>query len=378
MEEQLLVQEFANGITLLGQPMEQVSSAALTFALRAGGSRDPDGREGSASVAAEWLLRGAGQRSSRQLNDALDSLGCQHHESVLSEHLQLSACLLGRNLTEALALYADILQRPRLDDDTFDPCLKLILQDLEALEYEPARKCNQLLREKFFPQPLGRNVYGSARSLEALTAADVRTHVQSHLSPHGAIFAVAGRFDWNALCEKIEALFGAWTGEDLSSSPPVTAAPTAGTTHSRLFTEVREKRGLAYLVQTSHVSLRDHAGIFTYAATRPDSARETFDVTVGELRRLADGVEAEELARAKTQLRSALVMQGQSTAARAGSLLSDWYHLGRLRSLAEVSAAVEAVTREDVREYLQQYPANNFTILTVGPDPMDIPEDGIA
>jgi predicted Zn-dependent peptidase len=415
LTEQLLAQEFANGLTLLGQPMGQVSSAALTFAVRAGASCDPEGGEGAASIAAEWLLRGASDRTSRQLNDALDSLGCQHHETVLSEHLQLSACLLGRNLADALALYADILLRPRLEDESFEPCRMLIAQDLDALEDEPAQKCNLLLREKFFPYPLGRCVYGSAHSLAALTAANVRAHVQSHLSPRGAILAAAGRFDWDALRRQVEGLFGDWTGAN--SPPPTPAEPAGGTTHlhkdsaqvhialahraapcrdetyyaarlaeavlsrgmgSRLLTEVREKRGLVYHVQSSYVSLRDYAGMFTYAATRPEAARETFDVTVGELRRLGDGIEDEELARAKTQLRSALVMQGQSTAARAASLVSDWHHLGALRSLAEISAAIEAVTRDEVLDYLKAYPAEEFTILTIGPGPVERPAEGAA
>ena len=195
----------------------------------------------------------------------------------------------------------------------------------------------------------------------------------------------------------------------MKSAPPAIRAPAGGTTHihkdsaqthislahqsvvcsydayypartaeavlsrgmgSRLFTEVREKRGLAYHVSTSYVSLHDHAGMFTYAGTRPDLADQTFNVTISELKRLASGVKSDELDRAKTQFRSALIMQGASTIVRANTLAGDWYHLKRLRTLAEVSDAIQSVTEKDVLGYLREYPAEDFTILTIGPKPL--------
>jgi predicted Zn-dependent peptidase len=104
---------------------------------------------------------------------------------------------------------------------------------------------------------------------------------------------------------------------------------------------------------------------------RPDLAQQTFEVTIGELRRLAKGIEPDEMTRSHTQLRSSLVMQGESTSARANALASDWYHLGRLRSLEEVSRAIEAVTIPDVLDYLRAFPAENFTVLVIGPKPLD-------
>ena len=130
MSELLLVKEFPNGMTLLGQPMERVSSAAITFLVRCGASYDPPELGGVASVAAEWVFRGAGDRDSRGLNDALDELGTQRLESVQSEHIQFSAALLGRNLFPLLDLYADILLCSRLAEGAFEPCRTLIAQDL--------------------------------------------------------------------------------------------------------------------------------------------------------------------------------------------------------------------------------------------------------
>ena len=145
----------------------------------------------------------------------------------------------------------------------------------------------------------------------------------------------------------------------------------SGGAAARLHTELREKRGLVYHVSASYHSLKDHAGVFAYAGTRPELAQQTFDMTIGEIRRLADGIDDDEMDRAKTQLKSALIMQGESTVARANALASDHYHLGRLRSLAELSDAIDATTADDVLQHVRTHPAGNFTVLVIGPKPVD-------
>jgi len=405
VEERFFVEELPNGLTLLGQQMDSVSSASMTILVPAGAAHDPADAEGAASVAAEWLTRGAGSRNTRQLNDALDSLGCQHDENVHSEHMHRSAAQLGRNLAEILPIFADILRRPTLDDESFEPCRQLIAQDLTSLEDEPARKCNTLLREKFYPYPLGRNVLGHEESIAAMQAAKIRQHVRSSLTPHGMILSVAGNIDWPAFVALAKGLFGDWTApaaqqvrittmppgevhikKDTSQTHLALAHPSVTIQHpmyyaarlaeivlsggmsSRLFTEVREKRGLVYGVHSRYHSLKDYAGMFTYAGTRPEVAQTTFDVTVGEIRRLAEGVTADEMARARTQLKSALIMQGESTGARANANASDWYHVHRLRGLQEIADSIEKVTADEVAAYQKAFPPEKLTVLVVGPE----------
>lgn len=406
--ETFFTHTLGNGLTLLGQPMPQVSSAAMTILLPLGVARDPQGSEGATSVLSEWMFRGAGEFNSRQLNDVLDAMGSQHHETASTMHLSLGASLLGRNLPELMRIYADLVRRPRFEEETFAPCRELTLQDLLSLEDEPAKKAVTLLREHFYPHPLGRCVYGTAESLQTMTPDGVREYYRQTATPHGMILAVAGSFDWDAFCRLAESLFGDWTAPP---APTVNTQPqTSRVTHlekdsaqthitlahksvpfdhpqyyaarlaetvlsggmsSRLFTEVREKRGLVYHVSTRYHSLKEHAGLFTYAGTTPAKAQETFDVTVGELRRLGEGITEEELARARVQLKSGQVMQGESTEARSGAIAGDYYRLGRLRGLQELCDAIDAVTLDDVMAYLSAFPAKNFTVLTIGPAPVN-------
>jgi len=409
VSERFFVREMAHGMTLLGQQMDQVSSAAMTLVVPAGCAHDPPDMAGAGSIACEWCLRGAGERTTRQLNDALDALGCQHHESVRSEQVVFSAAQLGRNLAAVLEIVADILRRPRLEEETFGPSRALVEQDLASLEDEPARKCSLLLRERFYPSPLGRCAYGTPEGLAAATPQRLREHVAEHFTPAGSILAVAGNLDWPALGDLADRLFGDWPIR--RPAAPVPQPPAAGVTHlpkdsaqvhiglahaaapighehyyaarvaemvlsggaaARLHTEVREKRGLVYHVASHYHSLKRHAGMFTYAGTRPDLARQTFEMTVAEIRRLGEGVTDEEIVRARTQLKAALVMQGESTSARANALASDFYHLGRLRGLDELSGAVDSVTAEDVLDCLRAFPAQDFTVLVIGPESVDM------
>ena len=409
MAEHFYIEQFENGLTLLGQQMEGVSSACMSLLLPAGAAHDPPQAEGAVAVAGEWILRGAGDWDSRQLNDMLDSLGCQHDENVQSEHLHLASAQLGRNLAEILRIYRQLVRCPRLEDGTFEPCRQLTVQDLVSLEDEPARKCNMLLREKFYPYPLGRCVYGHEESLAILRPRDVREHILSHLTPHGTILAVAGNIVWNDLVAQVRELFADWQSPHpdavrTTSMPPglthvckpsaqthigiaMASVPfshpryyaarlaetvLSGGMSSRLFTEVREKRGLVYSVGCRYHTLKEHAGLFVYAGTRPEVAQQTLEVTLGELRRLGQGVTDAEMTRARTQLKASLVMQGESTGARAGAIASDWYHLGRLRSLPEISAAVDAVQAPDVAEYARAFPPEPLSVLVIGPESLKL------
>ena len=409
MSEKVLVKELPNGLVLLGCRMDHVASASLTIRLPIGSSHDPVGNEGAAAVGAEWWTRGAGDRDTRQLNEALDMLGCRHSDSPGVEMMNFGAAQLARSLPDVMAIYGDIIRRPRLDDENFAPSRDLALQDLASLEDNPGHKASVMAHDRYMPFPLGRILYGTEESLNALTADETREHLLGRLSPHGTMMSVAGRIDWQQFCDLAERHFGDWSDEqpDLPETGPARggyehvrkdSAQThiclahksvpardrrfeaarlavmilSGGMSSRLFTEVREKRGLVYHVSTSHSMVKDYAGLFTYAATVPKKAQETLEVTVGELRRLADGFEQAELDRAKTQLKSSVVMMSDSTGSRSMLLANHWYLLGRAKTMEEMKDDIDGVAAEDILEYLAEFPARDFTGVVVGPEPLDM------
>jgi predicted Zn-dependent peptidase len=142
---------------------------------------------------------------------------------------------------------------------------------------------------------------------------------------------------------------------------------------ARLFTEVREKRGLCYAVSANYQTFKQVAGVLCYAGTTTERAQETLDVTIGELKRLIDGVSEEEVQRVRAGLKSALIMQEESTSSRTGALASDWYYLGRVRATDEIQQAIDALSPRSILNHVSKYPPEDFTIVTLGKNPLDLP-----
>jgi predicted Zn-dependent peptidase len=402
---------FANGLTLLAERMEHVRSAALNFLVPAGCVYDPADHPGTASVLSDLITRGAGERNSRELALALDNLGVDRDESVGSMHMRFWGATLAENLPSALEIYADILRRPHLPEDELPPVILLALQDLQSLEDEPRQKVLVELRRRHFPPPLGWDRRGTQEGLESLTVDDVRVHYQHLFRPRGMILSVAGNIDWKPLRDQVERLFGDWNGDE---PPPLKVRKAAGgrshlakdTTQTqigiaypsvpfghadyytalgavqvlsggmsaRLFTEVREKRGLCYAVWASYHTFKDQACVLGYAGTTNERAQETLEVTLDEILRLQEGIEREEVERVQAGLKSSLIMQEESTSARAGALASDWYFLGRVRTLDEIQAALNALTPAKIVAHLKRYPPRDITLVTLGPKPLHLPK----
>src|SRR5262249_252898 len=140
-----------------------------------------------------------------------------------------------------------------------------------------------------------------------------------------------------------------------------------GYSSARLFTEVREKRGLCYSVYATYESQPDRAAVICHAGTAAERAQETLDVTLAEVHRLRRaGIEAEELETLRAGLKSSLIMQQESSISRSGSLATDWFYLGRVRAMQEIADALDALTPASVSEYAAGQDLDAMTILTLG------------
>src|SRR5580700_12145014 len=160
-QQNIQTKTFANGLTLIVEPMEDVQSAALSLLVPAGSVFDPPGQNASASVLCELMTRGAGDRDSKQLSAALDNLGVQHSESVGTVHMTFTAATLAENLPKALRIYGDIILRPWLPEDQFDAARSGVEQSLLAIEDEPRQKIMLELRRRSFDSPWGLPSEGS-------------------------------------------------------------------------------------------------------------------------------------------------------------------------------------------------------------------------
>ena len=403
MTDPILSHVYPNGLVLVAEPMMWLQSAAMTFVVPAGCVYDPPHRSGLSAFTCEMSLRGAGNRDSRQIVVDLDSLGVEHNEGVSTAHASYSGATLAENLAPALDIFADILRRPHLPDDQLEAGRQVVLQELRAVEDEPSEKVMIELRRRHFPSPWGRPSQGELEALKAITIDEIRSHFQRHFRPNGAILGVAGHIQWGRLRDLVGELLGDWPTQPegpIVEQPapgayqhvPFDAGQTqigiayesvpyrdpqyfqawgsvgvlSGGMSARLFTEVREKRGLCYSVYASHHTFRDRGAVLSYAGTSAERAQETLDVTLGELVRLAKGIEEHELDRLKARIKSALVMQQESSSSRSSSIARDWYHLGRARTLDEIGRLVDGLTSQSINAYLAEHPPKEFTVVTLG------------
>lgn len=395
-------------MTVIVETMPTVQSAAFCLLIPAGSAYDPIGQNGTANALADWITRGAGAMSSRELLSAFDHLGIQAHETSSLNHLVISGACLAENLPAAFRLYGEVVQRPHLSDDEFESVIAGVAQTLLGIEDDPRQKVMVELVRRCFPSPWGQSAEGRLEDLERITPDSVRAQFKKCVRPQGAILGIAGNVTLEELLPVLEKSFAGWTGKNeiilntgnrgadrdhIAHESTQThigvaypAVPYAadnyyqawaavnvlsGGSSSRLFTEVREKRALCYSVYASLNSIRDQGQVLCYAGTTVERAQQTLDVILQELKRIGDGIEEEELRRCKARAKSSLIMAQESTGGRAGSLARNWFYLNRIVTLEEVRAKIEALTTDSVLEYVKSHPAEHFTILTIGPQPLN-------
>lgn len=409
MTQNLHHHTFANGLTLLAEPMGGVESAAFTILMPAGAIYDPPDRAGLAGFTCEMALRGCGPRNARQFVDDLENLGVEHGEGVSDSHTSFGGATVAENIPAALEIFADLVRRPHLPEDKLEQSRQVMFQELRGIQDDPAQKAMQELKRRHLPGPYGRPSSGDVEGVTNISIDDVRSFFQQSYRPNNCLIGFAGRIDWDETVKLVERLFGDWEPGpervvateprlggyanlpyDSNQTQVSLAYPSVPYSHedfyrasasvgvlssgmsARLFTEVREKRGLCYSVYASYHSLKDTGSVFCYAGTSADRAQETLDVTLKELDRLKLGIEDEELARLKARVRSSLVMQQESTSARTAAIVRDWYYLNRIRTLEEIENRLEALTRDDINDYVANHPAQDFTVVTLGPSPLEV------
>ncbi len=405
-------EQLPNGLWLVAEPNDSAQSLSMTMLTPAGVATEPAGQQGAAALLDEMLARGAGGLSAREHCDALDQLGVQRGSGVETHHIRLSATMIADKLAEALPLLLNMIKAPALEDTALEPSRDLALQTIQSLDDEPQQKVMLDLRDAFFPPPLGRSPYGNKDDIQTLTADDLRKFWRASCVPGGTILGFAGKLDWPHLRDLVGEHLGGWSGardqtqpngqaprgyrhsraqtsqvhiaaaydavpepDDDSILQRIAVAALSGGMSGRLFTEVREKRGLCYSVYATYAANRQRGAVFAYAGTTTPRAQETLDVMAGELRRLAQGVDESEFTRAVVGMKSRLVMQGESTGARAGAIATDQFNLDRPRGLDELTDRVDAVTLDRLNRFLSDHPPADMTITTIGPEPLEVEQN---
>lgn len=406
----LFEHRFENGLVLLAEPMPWLRSAAFSIMLPAGCQYDPSSRFGLASLTCDMIQRGCGGRDNRQFIEDLEFLGADYGVSASVYHTVIGGTVPHHQLLPTLGIFADVVCNPWLPPSQLDDAKMVCYQEIRSLDDDLAHRALHALRMRHYGDPLGRNAAGKIAGIESIGIDDVREFCRIQFRAGQTVISVAGNLDWPRLQDEIGRLFAPMSPGEVPTVP--ISPPSHGVEHipfesqqthiclaypsaayrepdyfrargavgvmsdglsSRLFHEVREKRGLCYTVFATLHSMRDRACVLCYAGTGADRAQETLDVIVQQFRRLREGITEDELTRLKVQIRSSLVMQQESSRSRAASMAGDWFHLGRVRSMEEVSRLVNELTIDDVNEYLRDHPPVACDLVTLGPRALEMP-----
>lgn len=410
MDQELLFRQLENGLVLIGEHMPWLRSAAFSFLIPAGTCYEPDGMDGLAGLSSEMAQRGCGKLDSREFWEKLDELGVERSSSITTSHSSFGCAMPSNVLSEVLGLYSDLVQEPHLPAAQLSDARQLCLQDLRALDDEPSHRCFSELKRFRYPLPFGRISQGTREGLEKSDQSAVETFFRSNYRPKGSILAVAGNFEWEEVCETADRRLSGWSGDVSPSLPSLNSNYgsrhvdySSSQTHlalaydcasyespeyyearalvgvlsdgmsSRLFSEVREKRGLVYSVFATCFSLASQGSVLCYAGTTTNRAEETLQVLLETVHSLQEGIRDDELARLKNRIKSSLVFEQESSVARSGQIASDWFYLGRVPTREEVLAKVDALTCESLLDHFKRNLPKNYSLVTVGSQPLELP-----
>ena len=396
-----------DGPSVVSERMPDAHSVSVGVWVGVGGRDEHDGISGASHFLEHLLFKGTDSRSSRSIAELVDATGGEMNAFTTKEYTAFYARVPAGGQELATALLVDVVGSPALRPDDVETERQVILEELHLQADDPDDVVISLLYEAVFPgHPLGREVLGTAESVEAIGRDEIAGfHEKWYRSPN-LVIAAAGDVDHALLVEQVGGAF-AGSGE---AGRPVRSAPSpqlepgrslvrptesthmawgwrglrrddprrhalalglhvlGGGLSSRLFRSVREERGLAYSVYASTSGYQDAGLVTVYAGTAPDRVDELSTVVAAEVGEVAaHGVTAAELAIARDGFEGSILLGLEGSGSRMGRLGTGQSLLGRVMPIDEYVAVLRSVTLDDVNAVLADVLAPEPTLAQVGP-----------
>jgi predicted Zn-dependent peptidase len=400
------------GLRLITETMPHVRSVSLGVWLTRGSRHESEDRSGIAHFVEHMLFKGTGTRTAEDIAQAIDSIGGQLDAFTAKEYASYYIKVLDEHLPMAVDLLSDIVMNPNFAADDLDKEKKVILEEIKMVEDTPDDLVHELFTQHFWEgHALGRPILGSKETVESFTAEILRQYFRTSYVAPNLIVSAAGNVEHANVRDLIasafdklpstQALFQDETPRVLpqvivrakeleqshlclgTNSYPqnhpdryvsyIMNTVLGGSMSSRLFQNVREKRGLAYAVFSGLSAYRDAGNITIYAGCANEAVPEVVDLCVEELRGMKQAVPDTELRRAKDHLKGSLMLSLENTASRMSHLARQEIYFERHFSLDETLAGVERVTPADVARVATDLFSNGSLAATVvGPSPHEM------
>jgi predicted Zn-dependent peptidase len=389
--------------------MPSVRSVSLGFWIATGSRAEGEAEAGLSHLLEHLLFKGSSKYGSLEIDQIFDGMGAELNAGTGKETTSVYARVLDQHVPQAFDVMADMVFRPKLDD--VDSERAVILEEIAMYEDDPQEKVFDVLgRAVFGDHPLGRAIIGRAEVIADTPAGEIAAFHGERYTPANIVIAAAGAVDHDAIVALAEERIGDLLQEGGSAvavtTPEAIAAARqferkdteqfhvclggaglsrhdqrrfalrvldtifGGTSSSRLFQEIRERRGLAYAVYSFTSAYQDTGQVGLYLGTRTDNLAEAMSIVGTELRHLAqEPATPEELERAKENLKGRVVLALESTGARMTRLGSEVLAGAPLLSLDEAVERIEAVTLDDLRELADElWGPSKLSAAGIGPD----------
>ena len=397
--------QLKNGLTVVSHAMPEVETVSLGIWIGAGSRSEAVAEHGVAHFLEHMAFKGTARRTARAIAEEIEAIGGELNAATGLEQTSYFARVLKGDEQVALEILADIILNSAYAADELEREREVILQEIASILDSPDEVIYDLVHEAAYPgQAVGRPIIGTPASVRRLSGADMREFLAAHYRPDRMIVAAAGAISHATLVRHVEALFGGLTVGATGSEHPASyeggirtwdkpfeqshivlgfEGPSCGDRAfftaqvfsglfgggmaSRLFQEIRERRGLCYAIYSSAWGLKDTGMLAVHAATAPNAIPELIGVVGGELQRLADdGPAPAEVARSKAQLRAGLLMSLESSAARAEQMARQLVLHGRILSAEELIQNVSDVTAQGIAEFAAGLTAGRPSVAVVG------------
>jgi predicted Zn-dependent peptidase len=400
--------------------MPHVRSVSIGVWLARGSRHETIEQCGIAHFVEHMLFKGTATRSAEDIAQTVDSIGGQMDAFTAKEYASYYFKVLDEHLPLAVEVLSDIVMNPAFSEGDIGREKKVVLEEIKMVEDTPDDLVHELFTERFWQgHPLGRPILGTKETVEALTQDGLRRYFTSTYCAPNLIVAAVGNIDHARVRELVMRAFdGLPTASAPVSEDPPKVVPTTlirnkeleqshvclgtssyrqdhedryssyvlntvlgGSMSSRLFQNVREKRGLAYAVFSGLSAYRDAGSITVYAGCANDAVGELIDVVIAELRRMKDDLLPEsELQRAKDHLKGSLMLNLESTSSRMSHLARQEIYFDRQFGLDETLEGVERVTAGDVQRVARELFADGSLAATVlgAVNGLEIPRERLA
>jgi predicted Zn-dependent peptidase len=378
-----------NGLRVLTERMSEVRSVSIGVWLTRGSRHESAERGGMAHFVEHMLFKGTHTRTAEDIAQAIDSIGGQLDAFTAKEYASYYIKVLDEHLPLALDVLSDIVLNPAFDPDDIEREKKVVVEEIKMVDDTPDDLVHELFTQAFWEDhPLGRPILGTRDTVESFTADALQTYFRGAYAPRNLIVSAVGNLDHAQVRDLVAARFGRvrLPGEQVEERAPgvvpaiqvrnkeleqshvclgsncyrqdhadryatyVLNTLLGGSMSSRLFQNIREKRGLAYAVFSGISAYRDAGNFTIYAGCANDAVGEVVDLVVEELRTIRKTpVPDAELRRAKDHLKGSLMLSLESTASRMSNLARQEIYFDRQFSLDETVQGVERVTAADLQ-----------------------------